>query len=122
GAVGAEHLTADLALLTNIIAGDPDGGRDELGPFGLRKYAADGTSIDVDMSQDGQDVFSGTVTGSDIVGSRIRTAMSGPRVEIDGAQPDRILWHTGDGSETKPGEVIVGRTIVDGNEPDLFAG
>src|SRR5690606_21150544 len=66
----------------SITAGSPTGARVELGAFGLRKYADDGTTIDVDLSG-GQAVFSGIVAGSDIIGGRLRTAVSGARVEID---------------------------------------
>lgn len=83
GAVSAEKLAAELALLTRVIAGNPTGGRVELGPFGLRKYAPDGTTIDVDLSQTGQALFSGVITGSDIIGSTLKTAAAGNRVEVD---------------------------------------
>lgn len=107
GAVTADKLAATIALIGTIIAGTPGGGRVELGSFGLRKYAANGTTIEVDFTT-ADAIFSGRVVGADILGSLLRTAVSGQRVEIGGDQADRVRFYSGAPAEQAPGHVAAG--------------
>jgi len=61
-----------------LVAGDPDGSRVELDSAGLRKYAADGTTVQVDLTGDVA-AFSGLITGSEIIAGTAGAA----RVELD---------------------------------------
>src|SRR5665647_1972215 len=68
--------TGTLSAGTTIIAGDPEGSRIELDAAGLRKYATDGTTVQVDLTGETAE-FSGLITGSEIVGGVLKTAGSG---------------------------------------------
>ena len=68
-AITAAKLEADLVLGTRIIAGDPAGARVELDENGLRGYDADDALVFA--ITDGNAVFTGNITGSEISGSRI---------------------------------------------------
>jgi hypothetical protein len=98
--------TGTLSAGTTITAGDPEGSHIELDSAGLRKYAADGTTVQVDLSG-GVSTFSGTITGSEIVGGTLRTAVSGNRVEIvpDGTAGGEVQVYTGSVREFAPGGV-----------------
>lgn len=68
-AITASKLEADLVLGTRIIAGDPSGARVELDENGLRGYDADDALVFA-ITDTGDAVFSGDITGSVISGSR----------------------------------------------------
>jgi len=63
-----------------LVAGDPVGSRVELDSAGLRKYAADGTTVQVDLTGDVA-AFSGLITGSEIIAGTAGAA----RLELDAA-------------------------------------
>lgn len=71
GAVEADKLSAILALVTRIVAGDPNGARVELNPDGFRAYSAAGALTVAVDSETGDGVFTGIITGAEIVGSRM---------------------------------------------------
>ena len=75
-AVTASKLEADLVLGTRIIAGDPGGARVELDDTGLRGYTGEDELAFV-IDDQGNAVFSGAITGSEITGSRMTIAASG---------------------------------------------
>ena len=78
------NLTADkittgtLSAGTTIVAGTPGGSRIELGAAGLRKYAPDGTTVQVDLTGTVA-AFSGLITGSEIIAGTVGAA----RIELD---------------------------------------
>jgi hypothetical protein len=75
GAVTAAKLAAEIVLGTRIIAGTPGAGRTELDEFGLRKY---NSANELQIVFEGDDaIFSGTVTASEIVGSRMELGTIG---------------------------------------------
>ena len=85
-----------------IVAGTPGGSRVELDSAGLRKYAADGTTVQVDLTGEVA-AFSGLITGSEIIGGEIKTANSGARIEIVPVEDGGILqFYSGDVNETYP--------------------
>src|SRR5665647_849302 len=61
-----------------LVAGTPGGSRVELDSAGLRKYAADGTTVQVDLTGDVA-AFSGLITGSEIIAGTAGAA----RLEMD---------------------------------------
>src|SRR5665647_993536 len=63
-----------------LVAGTPGGSRVELDSAGLRKYAADGTTVQVDLTGDVA-AFSGLITGSEIIAGTAGAA----RIELDAA-------------------------------------
>ena len=83
-------LTAGvLAVGQSITAGDPAGSHVVLDGDGLRKYATNGTDVEVDLSASGA-TFSGTITGSAVIGGDIYTSLTGPAVHLhDGLEPAR---------------------------------
>lgn len=77
GAVEADKLAAILVLATRIVAGDPLGARVELNGNGLRAYSSAGVlTVAVDAAT-GNAVYTGTITGSEIVGSSLLVGDSG---------------------------------------------
>src|SRR5665647_95789 len=74
--VGPGLTTVDERL----VAGTPGGSRVELDSAGLRKYAADGTTVQVDLTGDVA-AFSGLITGSEIIAGTAGAA----RLELDAA-------------------------------------
>jgi len=82
--------TGTLAAGTTIIAGDPEGSRIELDSAGLRKYAADGTTVQVDLTGDVA-AFSGLITGSEIIAGTVGAA----RLELDA---DGLRQYAADGT------------------------
>lgn len=100
--------TGLLAAGVKITAGDPAGSRVEIDAEGIRKYGPTNT-IDVDLASD-QAVFSGTVVGSEIIGSTIRTALSGNRVEVIPADDfwgvgSTLRFHVTDDPPARPAEI-----------------
>ena len=98
-ALSASQLTSG-ALPPGVVitAGTPGGARVDIDANGLRKYAADGTTVEVDLAADAA-VFSGRVEGADIIGSTLRTALSGTkRVELSAAPgaSGRLRFYDGD--------------------------
>src|SRR5665647_2929077 len=72
--------TGTLSAGTTITAGDPAGSRIELDSAGLRKYATDGMTVQVDLTGDVA-AFSGLITGSEIIAGTAGAA----RLEMDAA-------------------------------------
>lgn len=107
-------LTAGvLAVGQSITAGDPAASHVVLDGNGLRKYAANGTDVEVDLSASGA-TFSGTITGSAVIGGDIYTNLTGPRVHLhDGMDPTalaRVLATLGIGP-LNPGDTAAGTDI-----------
>jgi len=102
-----------VAAGTQAIFGDPGASRVELDSAGLRKYATDGTTVQVDLTGEVA-AFSGLITGSEIVGGSLRTGDTGQRVEIgtpDG--PGEVLFYSGMAGEVSPARMraITGGTF-----------
>lgn len=74
-AIEAAHLAAEILLASRLIAGNPTASRVEIDENGLRGYDADNALVFA--VQDGSATFSGTVTGSEISGSRISLTGTG---------------------------------------------
>jgi len=70
--------TGTLSAGTTITAGDAEGSRIELDSAGLRKYATDGTTVQVDLTGEVA-AFSGLITGSEIIAG----ATGAARIELD---------------------------------------
>lgn len=69
------------------------GARVVIDSAGLRGYATDGVTENLTYdTATGEVTVSGTITGSVVEGSIIRTALSGARVVIDSAEPDRVKF------------------------------
>ena len=84
-AVTAAKLEADLVLGTRIIAGNPMGARVELDSNGLRGYTGSDELAFV-IDDEGNATFSGSITGSEITGSRMTiTTPGGATGVIEGA-------------------------------------
>lgn len=81
GTVTAGLLESIMVLTTNIIAGTKTGSRVEITPTHFRKYSIT-NQVEVSLEPGGDNIFSGTIAGSRIVGSEFYTGVSGPRVEI----------------------------------------
>jgi len=79
-----------IAAGGKIIGGDLGGSRVELDSAGLRKYAADGTTVQVDLTGDVA-AFSGLITGSEIIAGTAGAA----RLELDG---DGLRQYAADGT------------------------
>lgn len=107
-AITASKLEADLVLGTRIIAGNPAGARVELDKNGLRGY--DNDDALVFAVDDGNAVFTGTVTGSEITGSRF-TMGSGDvtgQIEAVGSNvTQRVL------SGPRQAQLFAGETIAE---------
>lgn len=71
GAVEADKLAAVLVLASRIVAGDPAGARVELNSEGLRAYSSVGALTVAVDAETGDAVYTGTITGSQIVGSSL---------------------------------------------------
>jgi len=98
--------TGTLAAGQKITAGDPAGSRVELDSAGLRKYATDGTTVQVDLTGEVA-AFSGLITGSEIIGGELRTASSGARIEMGPVGPvggggGEIALYSGQAHESLP--------------------
>lgn len=110
-AVTAAKLEAMLVLGTRIIAGDPAGARVEMDENGLRGY--DAGDVLIFAIQDGNAVFSGSVTGSEITGSRFSLEDSefggGIYIEHPTDSVPRLLIYTG--SDTGPGLLAQGASL-----------
>lgn len=77
GAVEADKLAAILVLATRVVAGDPNGARVELNGNGFRAYSSAGVlTVAIDAAT-GNAVYTGTITGSEIVGSSLLVGDSG---------------------------------------------
>jgi len=68
-AIEAAHLAATIVLASRLVAGNPGAARVEIDEGGLRGYSDDDELIFA--IADGDAVFSGDITGSEISGSRI---------------------------------------------------
>jgi len=82
--------TGTLSAGTTITAGDPAGSRIELDSAGLRKYATDGMTVQVDLTGDVA-AFSGLITGSEIIAGTAGAA----RLEMDA---DGLRQYAADGT------------------------
>ena len=89
-----------------LVAGTPGGSRVELDSAGLRKYAADGTTVQVDLTGEVA-AFSGLITGSEIIGGVFKTDADGNRVIVTpgGDYGGEIQFYTGAASELSPGYI-----------------
>ena len=108
--------TGTLAAGQTITAGDPEGSRIELDSAGLRKYATDGTTVQVDLTGETAE-FSGLITGSEIVGGVLKTAASGARVVIEpeAVAGGVIRFYSGIANETYPAEIWGFASGITGN-------
>lgn len=93
GAVEASKLAATIVLSTRIVAGDPMAARVELDEHGLRGYNTDNEVVFA-VDDSGNAVFTGTISGSEISGSRFTMGSGGVTGTIeasDGMVVQRVL-------------------------------
>ncbi|GAA4951935.1 hypothetical protein GCM10023224_40750 [Streptomonospora halophila] len=80
GAIDASKLAATLVLASTIIAGTPGAARCEMGPTGLRVY--DASDVLIGAFEGGSIAITGTITGSEILGSSFRIDGPGGHIRI----------------------------------------
>jgi hypothetical protein len=95
GAVTAEKLEAVLQLVTRLVAGSPTAARVELNEDGLRVYNNLGELVIRFDAEDGDAVFTGTITGSTVTGGILQTATSGERITINEAGNNKLFVYDG---------------------------
>lgn len=84
GKLTAGLLQADMTVSARIKTADT-GARVELNNTGLKKYAADGTTVLVNIGPSGNAQFQGDITASTMTGGTVQTAASGSRVRLNDA-------------------------------------
>lgn len=82
-AVDDRVLRSLIALTSRLVAGDPTGARVELNGSGLEVYDASGNRTVFLQGADGSASFTGSVTGSTVTGSTVRTSDSGVRIVLN---------------------------------------
>lgn len=101
-AITASKLESDLVLGTRIIAGTPGGARVELDDGGLRGYTGE-DELAFAITETGDAIFSGTITGSQIIGSSIHiTSPEGAEGHM-AARGEEVMtrMHSADGSRAQ---------------------